>query len=145
MKLAFVIFKYFPYGGAQRDMLRIARDCAARGHEVRIYTGQWRGDPPGEGIEVVLLPVSGGLNHRRHRRLIDAITARLRADEPDLVVGFNRMPGLDVYYAADPCFIERAHAERMQHDARGEQARHIRVASPAGHAQHQQADAQHRL
>jgi len=112
MKLAFVIFKYFPYGGAQRDMLRIARDCAARGHEVRIYTGQWRGDPPGEGIEVVLLPVSGGLNHRRHRRLIDAITARLHADEPDLVVGFNRMPGLDVYYAADPCFIERAHAER---------------------------------
>jgi len=112
MKLAFVIFKYFPYGGAQRDMLRIARDCAARGHEVRIYTGQWRGDPPGEGIEVVLLPVSGGLNHRRHRRLIEAITARLRADEPDLVVGFNRMPGLDVYYAADPCFIERAHAER---------------------------------
>ncbi len=84
MKLAFVIFKYFPYGGAQRDMLRIARDCAARGHEVRIYTGQWRGDPPGEGIEVVLLPVSGGLNHRRHRRLIDAITARLHADEPDL-------------------------------------------------------------
>ncbi|MBI5781226.1 MAG: glycosyltransferase family 4 protein [Rhodocyclales bacterium] len=112
MKFAFVIFKYFPYGGAQRDMLRIARACAARGHEVRIYTGQWRGDPPGEGIEVVCLPVSGGFNHQRHRRLIEAITARLRADEPDLVVGFNRMPGLDVYYAADPCFIERAHRER---------------------------------
>jgi len=112
MKFAFVIFKYFPYGGAQRDMLRIARDCAARGHEVRIYTGQWRGDPPGDGIEVVCLPVPGGLNHRRHRRLIEAITERLRADGPDLVVGFNRMPGLDVYYAADPCFEERAHRER---------------------------------
>jgi hypothetical protein len=39
----------------------------------------------------------------------------------------------------------RDHAERMQRDARGEQAWHLRVAPPAGHAQHQQADAQHRL
>ena len=112
MKFAFVIFKYFPYGGAQRDMLRIARDCAARGHAVRIYTGQWRGDLPEGGIEVVCLPASGWFNHQRHQNLIEAIAARLREDEPDLVVGFNRMPGLDVYYTVDPCFIERAHRER---------------------------------
>lgn len=92
-------------------MLRIARDCAASGHEVTIYTGQWRGDMPAN-IEVVLLPSKGLLNHQRHQSLIDAMTKQLRLDPPDLVVGFNRMPGLDVYYAADPCFIERAHAER---------------------------------
>lgn len=112
MKFAFVIFKYFPYGGAQRDMLRIARDCAARGHEVRIYTGQWRGDLPGDGIEVTCLPAPGWFNHQRYQHLIDAIAARLSEDEPDLVVGFNRMPGLDVYYTVDPCFVERAHRER---------------------------------
>jgi len=112
MKFAFVIFKYFPYGGAQRDMLRIARACATRGHQVKIYTGQWHGDPADAGIEVAILPYSGLLNHQRHQQLIDAITAQLSIDKPDLVVGFNRMPGLDAYYAADPCFIERAYTER---------------------------------
>jgi UDP-glucose:(heptosyl)LPS alpha-1,3-glucosyltransferase len=112
MKFAFVIFKYFPYGGAQRDMLRIARDCAARGHQVKIYTGQWHGEKPQENIEVAILPYSGFLNHQRHQQLITAITAQLASDKPDIVVGFNRMPGLDAYYAADPCFVERAYTER---------------------------------
>ncbi|MCC4119214.1 hypothetical protein LLG90_28195, partial [Aromatoleum toluclasticum] len=26
----------------------------------------------------------------------------------DRIVGFNKMPGLDVYYAADPCFEDKA-------------------------------------
>jgi UDP-glucose:(heptosyl)LPS alpha-1,3-glucosyltransferase len=112
MKFAFVIFKYFPYGGAQRDMLRIARDCATRGHQVKIYTGQWHGERPQENIEVATLPYSGFLNHQRHQQLINAITAQLAIDQPDIAVGFNRMPGLDAYYAADPCFIERAYTER---------------------------------
>jgi len=112
MKFAFVIFKYFPYGGAQRDMLRIARACVARGHAVKIYTGQWHGELPEDAIEVECLPFSGIFNHRRHQQLIGTITAQLKIDKPDLIVGFNRMPGLDAYYAADPCFIERAYTER---------------------------------
>lgn len=112
MKFAFVIFKYFPYGGVQRDMLRIARECAARGHTVKIYTGQWHGEQPDGAIEVACLPFSGLFNHQRHQQLIDAINHQIKADAPDLVVGFNRMPGLDAYYAADPCFIERAYTER---------------------------------
>jgi UDP-glucose:(heptosyl)LPS alpha-1,3-glucosyltransferase len=112
MKFAFVIFKYFPYGGVQRDMLRIARECLERGHTVKIYTGQWHGERPDSAIEVVCLPFSGLLNHQRHQQLIDAINHQIKADAPDLVVGFNRMPGLDAYYAADPCFIERAFTER---------------------------------
>lgn len=112
MKFAFLIFKYFPFGGVQRDMLRIATDCAAKGHQVTIYTGQWRGDKPGGNVKVVCLPYSGLLNHQRHRSLIKAMAEQLKLDPPDLVVGFNRMPGLDAYYAADPCFVERAHMER---------------------------------
>jgi UDP-glucose:(heptosyl)LPS alpha-1,3-glucosyltransferase len=37
MRLAFVLYKYFPYGGLQRDALRIARACAARGHAVHFH------------------------------------------------------------------------------------------------------------
>jgi UDP-glucose:(heptosyl)LPS alpha-1,3-glucosyltransferase len=111
MKFAFLIFKYFPYGGVQRDMLRIAEDCAKLGHKVTIYTGEWRGDRP-NNIDVKLLASRGWSNHQRHQSLINAMQASLKLDPADLVVGFNRMKDLDVYYAADPCFIARVMDEK---------------------------------
>lgn len=93
-------------------MLRIAHDCAAAGHEVTIYTGEWRGDMPGAGIRVEILPSRGWLNHQRRQSLINAMLAAVKNAPVDLVVGFNRMAGLDVYFAADPCYVQRAHEER---------------------------------
>lgn len=112
MKFAFVIFKYFPYGGVQRDMLRYAYACARRGHQVTLYAGEWEGDRPEAGIEVEVLPPSGWLNHRQRRDFIHQVTARLQQNLPDLVLGFNRMPGLDAWFAADPCYEERARSQR---------------------------------
>ena len=112
MQLAFLIFKYFPYGGVQRDMLRIAEDCAKSGHQVTIYTGEWRADLPAENINVRILKGAGWSNHQRHQSLINAMQAALKLNPVDLVVGFNRMAGLDVYYAADPCFMARAYEEK---------------------------------
>ena len=112
MKFAFVIFKYFPFGGVQRDMLRIARESVRLGHEVHVYTLSWQGEMPEEGIHVHVVAAHGWLNHRRYRDFIGKVQARIDAEHFDLVVGFNRMPGLDVYFAADPCFLERAHHER---------------------------------
>ncbi|MFA7351131.1 MAG: glycosyltransferase family 4 protein [Methylotenera sp.] len=112
MKFAFLIFKVFPYGGVQRDMLRIALDCVNAGHAVTIYTGEWRGDMPDARINVEILPSRGWLNHQRHQSLINAMQQALVKAPVDLVVGFNRMAGLDVYYAADPCYVQRAHEER---------------------------------
>ncbi len=93
-------------------MLRIAHDCVATGHEVTIYTGEWRGDMPDPRIQVEILPSRGWLNHQRHQSLINAMQQALAKSPVDIVVGFNRMAGLDVYYAADPCFLERAHQEK---------------------------------
>lgn len=112
MKFAFVIFKYFPFGGAQRDMMRIARECVKRGHEVHVYTLSWQGPLPEDGIHVHVVEGRGWTNHRRYQDFIRRIQAEITAAHFDLVVGFNRMPGLDVYFAADPCFSERAHTER---------------------------------
>lgn len=38
MIVALCLYKYFPYGGLQRDFMRIAKTIAARGHHVRVYT-----------------------------------------------------------------------------------------------------------
>ena len=43
MKLAFCLFKYFPYGGLQRDFVRIARACIERGHTVEAFCLAWQG------------------------------------------------------------------------------------------------------
>ncbi len=112
LRFAFIIFKYFPFGGVQRDMLRIANDCLSAGHDVTIYTGEWRGDLPDALISVQVLPSSGWFNHRRHQSLIRQFNLALQKNPPDVVVGFNRMAGLDIYYAADPCFVARAYEER---------------------------------
>lgn len=93
-------------------MLRIAHDCVNAGHEVTIYTGEWRGEMPDGRIRVEVLPSKGWLNHQRHQSLIKAMHRAVAMTSPDVVVGFNRMSDLNIYYAADPCFIERARLER---------------------------------
>lgn len=45
MIVAFCLYKYFPFGGLQRDFMRIAQTVAARGHHVRVYTQSGRRMP----------------------------------------------------------------------------------------------------
>jgi UDP-glucose:(heptosyl)LPS alpha-1,3-glucosyltransferase len=67
---------------------------------------EWRGDIP-EGFDVVVTHVEHWQNHLRSKKFIDNLLPVLEAESFDLVFGFNRMPGLDLYYAADPCYVER--------------------------------------
>ena len=107
MKLAFCLFDYFPFGGLQRDFLRIARICLARGHQVDVYTGEWEGVIPDE-LKVIILPVRGLTNHGQRESYVEKLGEHLAEKQYDAVVGFNKMPFLDVYFAADTCYVERA-------------------------------------
>ncbi|MEZ5560114.1 MAG: glycosyltransferase family 4 protein [Pseudomonadales bacterium] len=109
--IAFAIFKYFPYGGQQRDFLNVALACQARGYHIRVYTLSWQGERP-EGFEIVVLRVAGFANHARYRRFAARLADDLAWRPAACMVGFNKLPGLDVYYAADPCFADRARARR---------------------------------
>jgi UDP-glucose:(heptosyl)LPS alpha-1,3-glucosyltransferase len=107
MKIAFCLFKYFPFGGQQRNFLKIAKTCISRGHQVDVYTTSWQRDIP-EGLNVVLLPVSGFTNHKRRESLVKKFNHIISNKSYDAVVGFIKMPGLDVYYAADTCYAAKA-------------------------------------
>lgn len=107
MRLAFCLYKYFPYGGLQRDFLRIAEECSGRGHQVTAYTLSWEGDCP-DWLEVVVVPVKAISGPRKYRKFSDWLAQRLKQSPVDTVVGFNKMPGLDVYYCADPCFEHKS-------------------------------------
>ncbi|WP_323813144.1 glycosyltransferase family 4 protein [Cellvibrio sp. NN19] len=110
MKLAITLFHYFPYGGLERDMLAVVRACQQRGHEVTIYTREWQGDIPAD-LAVVLLPTSGISNHQR-AKIFAARCAQAIPVDSDVIIGFNKMPGLDVYFAADTCFAQKVYEER---------------------------------
>jgi len=111
MNIAFCLYKYFPYGGLQRDFLRIACYLAGRGHQIRVYCLGWQGDIP-EGFDVRYVPATGITNHLRDQRFIDWMHEDLRREPVDLLVGMNKVPGLDLYYAADSCFEDKARTER---------------------------------
>lgn len=111
MIVAFCLFKYFPYGGLQRDFMRIAKNVVARGHHVRVYVQTWEGDDP-EQFELIRVPVKSHTNHGRNAEYYKWVQAHLREFKVDRVVGFNKMPGLDVYYAADVCYAEKVAQEK---------------------------------
>lgn len=67
MIVALCLYKYFPYGGLQRDFMRIAKTIAARGHHVRVYTRAWQGERPAE-FECVDVPVTAHSNHGRDKQ-----------------------------------------------------------------------------
>ncbi len=111
MRLAFCLYKYFPFGGLQRDFLRIALACQAAGAAVRVYALSWQGEVPA-GFELVIVPVRAWSNARRYAKFSAWVARDLAARPVDRVVGFNKMPGLDVYFAADACYEEKARSLR---------------------------------
>ena len=111
MLLGFTIFKYFPFGGVQRDLMKLASGCLEYGHRVRIYAIRWDGPMP-DGMDVRRVPVKAWTNHRLYDRFSAWVAEDIRRDPVDLLVGMNKMPGLDVYYAADSCFADKAQNQR---------------------------------
>ena len=107
MRLAFSIFKYFPYGGLQGDFLRIATECLRRGHEVIAYTQSWDGVVP-EGLDIRLIKAGAMANHEQATAFCKQLQHELQSSRPAGIIGFNRIPGLDVYFAGDNCLAEKA-------------------------------------
>ncbi|MEX0963158.1 MAG: glycosyltransferase family 4 protein [Pseudohongiellaceae bacterium] len=111
MKLSFLIYSYFPFGGLQRDFLRIAKECLSRGHEITVYTLSWEGDVP-QGLTVIIVPVATRNRIKRNEAFTAWVKSVLDKQEPGLVIAFNKMPLGDIYFAADPCFMEKATQQR---------------------------------
>lgn len=106
MGILFCIFKYFPFGGLQRDFLRIACECHERGYKVIVYTFSWEGDIP-KGFDIRLVPDKRYTNHGKAAFFSKWVMKELRRNSYHAVVGFNRIKGLDVYFAGDNCLQEK--------------------------------------
>ena len=107
MHFAFCLYKHFPYSGLSLDMLRITNECIQRGHTATVFTGSWEGDVP-DGLNVVIIKHFGLTNHTRAHTFHRKLRRQLQNYEFDVVVGFNKIPGMDIYYCGDYCYVGRS-------------------------------------
>ncbi len=108
MKIAFCLFKYSPYSGLSLDFRRILDECRKRSHDTHVFVSEWRGKRP-EGVQITVLEppkISFKFsNHAQNERFHNKLQVELKKHAFDAVVGFNKMPGLDLYYGADSCYV----------------------------------------
>lgn len=102
-RIAMFLFRYFPHGGLQTDFLRVLEKAVQRGHDVTVFCGAWSGAKP-QNVPVRRLPCKCLSNHRSALCFEEKAAAVLQKETFDLTLGFNRMAGLDMYFAADSCF-----------------------------------------
>ena len=107
MKLAFATLKYYPFGGLEKSFLNICKEAIKRGHELTIFCSRWDGELL-PGATIVEMPVRALTNHGKLKKFHQLLMERYRGGAFDLLVGFKRIPDLDVYYNGDVCFIEAA-------------------------------------
>ena len=107
MKFAIVLYSYFPYGGLQQDLLKILQACRRKQITVTVFCMEWEGEKP-INTDIVILPSQGYTKTAKRDYFVEKML-EATLDKYDLVLGFNKMPGLDYYYAADYCFAEKAH------------------------------------
>jgi UDP-glucose:(heptosyl)LPS alpha-1,3-glucosyltransferase len=111
MRLAFVLFSWFPHGGLQQDLVKVVRACQERGVEsISVFCMEWDGERL-PGVATHIVPTRGWTATARRAAFVRHVQTHV-AGHFDRVVGFNRMPGLDYYYAADLCFAAKARGER---------------------------------
>ena len=113
MHFAFAIMNLFPGGGLQRDCVDIARRVQQRGHAVTIFTSRNTGGIA-EDLSVSILPVAGYTNHGRQRAFSEVL-AKSAAGRFDLLVGFDKLGGLDLLYCSDRSMRARASRNPLLH------------------------------
>lgn len=113
MNIALACYSFKVLGGRERDCLEIARGLAALGHDVTILTTH----PPRNGLKAPIrletLKRAGWSNHGRIAHFADAVRRWREHAHIDAVIGFERLPDLDFYYAAGQPWPQRSRFEML--------------------------------
>jgi UDP-glucose:(heptosyl)LPS alpha-1,3-glucosyltransferase len=102
MKICCAISALFMNGGLQRDCLNISDRLVKRGHSVTILTTRQVGHVDSSAtikVQPVRVISNPGTEYALGKTLLTA------KRDFDCVVGFNKMAGLDIYYAGDPPYF----------------------------------------
>ena len=111
MKVALVLFDWFSHGGLQRDCRRIGESLLDKGADVTLISINVLIDIP-SGFKLVSPDLPGSSKVGQRKAFVSFLERHCHESDYDLVCGFNRVPGLDYYFAADTCFAWKATRER---------------------------------
>ena len=106
MKFGIFLQHYFPYGGLQRDAVRLAEAAKLAGDHPLLIVSTWDGPKP-EGIEVIELNSGGQANHAKAKNFAGACRATYAEHSLDSAICFSRVPGTPYHFCGDPCYKER--------------------------------------
>jgi len=98
----------------------------SRGHKVDIFTTSWQGETP-ENFHISVISIKGFTHHRQREFFAQKLNKISSTNNYDIMVGFNKMPGLDVYYAADTCFAVKAHERSFLYRLTGRCRSYLRL------------------
>jgi UDP-glucose:(heptosyl)LPS alpha-1,3-glucosyltransferase len=105
MKFLIALFRYFPYGGLQKDFLRVAEELLRRGHQVLCVCMEWDGPVP-SGLEVRKISCSGCSNHGKAATFEKKVKAILQAgDELNRQIVLGLMEGKSAEAIAKALFL----------------------------------------
>ena len=104
MKFALCIHHYFPTGGLQQDFLKLLNECLAHQIDVDIFTTSWQA-PFIPKTRLVLIKTRAWCNHKNRLDFSNQCLHYFKKNYYDLIIGFNKQAGLDVYFAGDDCYI----------------------------------------
>ncbi|MFY0649580.1 MAG: glycosyltransferase family 4 protein [Methylophilaceae bacterium] len=103
-KFILIIFKHFPYGGAQRDLLQLAKKLC-RKNFVEIVCMDWDGTLPKEkNISVKIIESNYFFNYQRYSEFKNKVSQYIQNQTNVISISFSKISGFDFYYAADSCF-----------------------------------------
>jgi len=106
-KFILIIFKHFPYGGAQRDLLQLAKKLCSKNF-VEIVCMDWNGTLPKEkNISVKLIESNYFFNYQRYSEFKNKVSQYIQNQTNVISISFSKISGFDFYYAADSCFASK--------------------------------------
>ena len=106
MKFAIFLQHYFPYGGLQRDAVRLAQAALDAGDSPHLIVSTWEGPKP-EGIKITELNSGGKTNHRKSANFARDCQELLKSGDFEKSICFSRVPGSDFQFCGDLCFADR--------------------------------------
>ena len=106
MKFGIFLQHYFPYGGLQRDAVRLAEAAAQAGDTPVMIVSTWEGPKPA-GFQIIELASGGSSNHRKAERFANDCQSMYQQEQLDTAICFSRVPGTPFHFCGDPCFKEK--------------------------------------
>ncbi len=102
MRIGIIRGAFNPYGGAEVFLARFIKALISKGHEVLVYAREW---PEAEGVSLHRI-TAGGPSFLRPLIFALKVKKAVEADNPDVVIGFERTFSQDIYRAGDGCHRE---------------------------------------